>query len=395
MIERDPLSTCNDPCTALSSSGLELVRSISQTRAGRIVRIVDTIKSTDGQPHTFAIGYDEYSQNTSSNGLRFPGASGYTVYPSASTTVAGPSTATATVNEISNTTQPPSLNNPVGALTTSPAPDDYRVTYAGGFVMRFSGSIPAGGSKTIKQSFAIGESDAEVATYRDENIQAFNPAPPTPPKPAPSAALTLAGEPHTGVITVYAPTSCKSTGGASCAGTLALKAATKSGLIDAGTAAFKTAGGSRTFAARLNTAARALLRKKSRLVVGAYLRQGNRLVAHRRLVMVFNHVTLAGKPTVDGTTASTPLACASATAVKCAGHVTLSTVSRVDGKPKRVTVGVKAYKFADGKKLTVETSLNARGRALLKKHGSLAVRVSVVRGASTVIAKRAVTFTAP
>lgn len=471
IIERNPLSFCDTGCTTFTPSGAELDRAIRQTHSGQAVRIVDTIRSTDGAPHPYSIVYDEYNQNNANqNGFAFPGASGYTVY-SGEHSIPGPSTATATVKSISNATAAPSLDNPVGAMTTSPAPDTYQVTGADGFEMLFSGTIPAHAGTTIEQSFALAAGDAERAQLQGANQNAM-----TAPRvaitspaadgstvsssslavagtatddtgvssltvdgaavpvsgghwshtvtlspgantitavatdaegnrtsarrtvtytPSTAGSLTLGGPLRTGVITVFVPAVCKASGAATCAGTISLRALTKSGSIPAGTRAFTLHNGSRTLPVRLNAAAHALLHKRGRMVVDATVRQGSRVVAKRRLTFHVNYVRLRAKPTVDGLTAFAPLSCASAKPVKCAGHVTVSVVTRFHGKAKRRTIGEQGYKFAGGKRLTVATRLNARGIALLSRNGKLTARLAVIRGRRTVIARRTVTFSTP
>jgi len=173
--EKQELVLCSpsdSTCTSFVPSGLRYDRTVRQDHNGRWVRITDTIVNLDaGTPHTFDFDFEQFEQASAHHlGYRLPGESGYSEHAAGGTTAAGFGPIT-TIGLINDATQAIAFNNPVGTLTTSPQPT--RLLYDnGGFYLDFTGSVPPGGTQTISQYYAMGESQGEVDGYataqRDE-----------------------------------------------------------------------------------------------------------------------------------------------------------------------------------------------------------------------------------
>jgi hypothetical protein len=171
--ERNPLSFCLPSgirnCTSFTPSGLTVDRTITTERDGRVVRIVDVFTSTDGAPHTYAIGYYESYSPGAQPGYQFPGESELTAHVSGES-IFGRAAPSATLLAIGDRTVPASLSNPIGAMTLAPAPEGYRVLGRPfEFAISYRETVPAGGSSTIAHAFAMAESRDELDGYVAEN----------------------------------------------------------------------------------------------------------------------------------------------------------------------------------------------------------------------------------
>ena len=166
-------SSSESSCTSFVPSQLRVERKVRQDHDGRWVRITDTDKNLDAaNAHSFDFDFEQFEQASGFHlGYRLPGESGFTQHPAtdgATSAGFGPVT---TLGLIDDQTQPVSFDNPVGTLTVAPQPT--RLLYAnGGFYLDFAGTVPAGGTRTISQYFAMGESQSEIdassAAQRDE-----------------------------------------------------------------------------------------------------------------------------------------------------------------------------------------------------------------------------------
>jgi hypothetical protein len=172
-------------CTSFVPSHLRVERTVRQDHEGRWARITDVVRNLDGaNSHSFDFDFDQFQQAYGQHlGYRLPGESGYTQHALGSGSTSAGFGMVTTIGLVNDQTQPVGFSNPVGAVTVSPQPD--RLLYGSdGFYLKFSGTIPAGGTTTINQYFAMAASqdelDGYVADQRDEL------APPSAPPPPPS-----------------------------------------------------------------------------------------------------------------------------------------------------------------------------------------------------------------
>lgn len=176
-------SPSESSCSQFVPSQLRLERAVRQDHDGRWVRITDVIKNLDaGNAHSFDFDFEEF-EHGQHLGYRLPDEAGYTQHAATDGSTSAGFGPITTIGLVTDQTQPIAFSNPVGALTVSPQPD--RLLYgSNGFYLEFSGTIPAGATKTISQYFAMAASqdelDGHVAAQRAEL------APPSAPPPPPS-----------------------------------------------------------------------------------------------------------------------------------------------------------------------------------------------------------------
>jgi hypothetical protein len=359
LTEVDPLSKCADPasCTAYVPTGLRVERRIAQDHAGRVVRIVDTLRSTDGNAHGFSFAYDERAGSgiSSDPGYRFPGESSYTAHADGDSVPGGPG-AVSTIYAITDHTAAPSLTNPVGAITVSPAPDIARFRGSDQFKLVFTGTVPAGGTKTISQSFATGASQAEVDGYASQDEDQLS---------GPQVAITSpanGAKVGTSKVTV--------------SGTASDNKAVTSLTVNGHAA--PVVAGKWSVVLSLHTGA-------NTITAVAQDAAGNQSTASSSVTYapppVATTVTV-GKISAHRSVARAVLTCHAAAGTSCRGTVTLT--KRVGHRT--VTVGKASYKLTNGQKKTITVKLNRTGRALLRASARhrLTVRVTVRLGIKTI-----------
>jgi hypothetical protein len=98
-----------------------------------------------------------------------------------------------------------------------------------------------------------------------------------------------------------------------------------------------------------------------------------------RLVVV-GHVTV-----VDGTKLRLRVSCKGTAAVRCAGRLTLLTMTGKGRHRHKVGVGGRNINLKGGRSLTITMGLDARGRKLLKAAHTLHVRMAITQGKRSVL----------
>jgi hypothetical protein len=190
-------------CTSLVPTGLRVERSIVNDHDGRVATIIDVIRNVDTVAHDFDFEFEEFEHNSgtddtnSQNGFRFPGESAYAhhVGGDAITTGFG---GISTIGMLFDTTTTPAVTNAVGTLTVSPQPTRALFASPYEFWLGFKGTIPAGGSQTIQQTFAMGETQAEVDAYSAQaEVAQDAQSPPSVAITAPADGTTVAATPVT------------------------------------------------------------------------------------------------------------------------------------------------------------------------------------------------------
>jgi hypothetical protein len=372
--ETDPFAKCVasgvNPCASYASAGLELDRTILQSQSGEVVQITDVIRSTDNASHTYSFAYDEYDQGNGGNTeFQFPGDTGYKAYASGASGALS-SRPVQTIYTISDGTQAPSVDNPAGAITVSPAPSAARfgcslsvTTNCAGFDLVYTGTVPAGGSTAISQYFGMAASQSQVQGYATSNAQALTPT------VAISNPATDGTTVHTASITVSGTVSANVT-----SLTVDGKAVTPSS-------------GAWSTTVTLNPGAN---------TITAAAKDGEGVSATGTRTVTYTPIQTAvklGTIKVKGTKLMASLTCTAAPGSKCAGVVELTVrervkVSKHKTKLETVTVGKTNYSLGAGAH-TVTLSLNGTGRKLLAKKATLPATVNLLLGRKNVAHKTA------
>lgn len=357
--ESEPLVECtpnngyaptSSSCTAFGSTGVTIKRVTHYSNSGRVQTVIDTFSSTDGAAHSLDLQY-ETDLNATSAGWEFPGQTSFS-QESTGQTLPAASAAPLTVYSLYNTAAPPSLSNPVGAMTfvTPYSGVTFDNTLWGGedsALFDFQKMVPAGGSISIAVSYATGTSLTEVQGYvapAEDVMQA-----PAVTISSPSAGATLTSSPVTVTGSVSAGSGVKSV-------TVNDVPATVTG--GSWSASVPLNQGSNTLTATLTSDA------------------GNTASATAAVTYAPPaRVSLKSKR-FNGKAVLVKLACA-ASGSACAGKVTLRYTETVVKHHKRhrttVTIASKRYGIGYGKTATVSAGLNGTGRRLLKEHGKLRV----------------------
>lgn len=156
-------------CPTFLPTGVHLHRTIFQTAAGTVVRIVDAWTSTDGAAHTVDLDYDQLFQDSSAGGpppnyepsFQFPWVSpNYAVRATGDVIPAPPSQPASIFIKANANAADGDTYYAQGAITADPAPSGVRfyATGANGpreFALNFQRTIPPGGTLTIKQTFSL------------------------------------------------------------------------------------------------------------------------------------------------------------------------------------------------------------------------------------------------
>jgi hypothetical protein len=158
--ETDVLKTCptfpvtngSSQCPTFTDVGVTIERTVKQNHDGQLVAITDTIKSTDGNAHTFDLYYFQWIG--SQGGFRFGNESGFSTHAT-NDVVTGASGPAAVSDFILNNANAPSFSNPLGFMVTTPAADSYSFGSPGYFYDRQTGTVPAGGSTVIRHIYGM------------------------------------------------------------------------------------------------------------------------------------------------------------------------------------------------------------------------------------------------
>jgi Glucodextranase, domain B len=378
--ETDPFVKCASgasPCaTSYTTAGLELDRTILQSQSGQVVRITDVIRSTDNTSHTYSFAYDEDEDGDSGSvEFQFAGDSGFKAYAGGATGALSTSSIQ-TIYAIADGTEAPGLNNPTGAITVSPAPSAAEISCqttspdCAGFDLVYTGTVPAGGSRTISQYFGMGASASAVQGYVTSNTQALTP----------TVAITT---PATNGTTVHTPSIAVS-------GTVS---ANVTSLTVDGTAVTPSGGGAWSTTVNLNQGVN---------TITAVATDGEGVSATATQTVTYTPTpppapvktaVKLGTIKVKGTELTASVTCTVASGSKCAGSLVLTVRERVKVKRHKtkletVTVGKAKYSLSAGK-TTVSVSLNGMGRKLLAKTTKLSTTVNLLLGSKTVTHKTA------
>lgn len=185
--ETDALDVCASPggyppttgsCPSLSGSGIRVSQTTTLLPGGQVSRVSQTFASIDGSPHSLDLLISQSIAAPAAGetpAFEFPGQpvfarhqapESYGVFSS------GPGS----IYVIANAVDAPATSNPIGAITYQRPPSSADFVSSSGaqtatFLMHYAASIPAGGSFTLRWSFAqttdAGSLTSLVRTERD------------------------------------------------------------------------------------------------------------------------------------------------------------------------------------------------------------------------------------
>jgi hypothetical protein len=149
-------------------SGLRVERTIKTSNEGVVATFTDKVTNTTAADHSFDFEYQQFVNYSAATGFRLPGETGYSAHP-----VGDVKTGLAEGSSIGidyDTTADNGVDNPLGAITFSPAPTRllFGKQHAGtdavasGFWIGFKDTVPAGGSRTITQNYVMGATQGQI-----------------------------------------------------------------------------------------------------------------------------------------------------------------------------------------------------------------------------------------
>jgi len=190
--EKDPLVRCPSTtpypasaatCAKFFTTGIRLERSYVIADGGRQVHVTDIWRSTDGRSHTVSAryqqrvhGYDYVTASSTDVGLKLRWRDTTFRSFSGALTYGGPTQLANSIlfrDAISAPDGDTTL--PRGALTFDFPASVQRTTYRTFTLAAKSFTVPAGGSRKLRQSFVIGTTDAEVLAKANANQKRINP----------------------------------------------------------------------------------------------------------------------------------------------------------------------------------------------------------------------------
>ena len=152
-------------CPAFAPSGVKLQRDITTSDGALVVTMTDTWSSTDGQPHSLDLLYDDYVGLKSSGterGYEFPGQSGFSPYQ-AGATVPGPEAAPGSILVRTNLAAPDGdTSEATGVITFSNPPTGFTFVSNNEFEEHQVLEVPASGSVSLSYTYSTGYTVAQV-----------------------------------------------------------------------------------------------------------------------------------------------------------------------------------------------------------------------------------------
>ncbi|HEX8122281.1 MAG TPA: hypothetical protein VF549_13550 [Solirubrobacteraceae bacterium] len=178
-----------EACGRLVSAGVHAKRRIAQTRGGTLVTLVDTFSSTDNQAHTlqanwFEVLYD--IEDTHRNGVDLPWiGGGYQQRDDGQKAAAPPSTPASIFVKSDTTKADGERQFPQGVIVADMPIGEIEFRGDNAFVMPSTVSVPAGGSVTVRHTYAMATTRAALDQVAFEAEDGYVP---------PTVAITTPGE---------------------------------------------------------------------------------------------------------------------------------------------------------------------------------------------------------
>jgi Glucodextranase, domain B len=371
--ETNPYVKCADvSCTGYVSAGVELDRTWQTSQSDGVAALTDVWRSTDGHAHSLVATYEQqvqYAANRSS--FAFAGSPGFATYDSGST-VTLPHGPGSTYIKNDRTTPDSGGTYAQGAVSYASAPDA-PVTFVSGdesssnpvWTMPYSRTVPAGGSLTLRFSYAQAHALPDVRSWAAAAEQSYFPAVSIA---APSDGSSVTSQ----VVNV--------TGSASDAAGLA--SLTVNG-------ADTPVGGQGAWSRQV-----ALVPGANTITAVATNQDGN--ATRSQITVTYTPaagvplLSIRGRPHAVAGRVRFTLACAVAL---CRGNARLTTSERLrrgslvglaaarhrapGTRKKTVTIGQVNFAIPAGTSRTISVALNKTGRRLLKRFGKLPARLAI------------------
>jgi hypothetical protein len=402
--EVDPIVECSPStafpptsasCTSFVSAGVQLERTWQTSNANQVAWMTDTWRSTDGAAHSLNALYDQELVNDSETGgaYEFPGDSTFSPATKEQVVTLPSGAGAIYYKEDAATSSGGDGIHPQGAIVYDTRPNGplsvYRSTEAkegfNGFEMPYLGTIPAGGTYTLRMAFVQAFALSEVEALAGEVLASYHP--------------TLAiGSPANGT-TVSTPSVTVS-------GTASDSEGTPTLAVD-GHAVSVGSGGAWSTSVPLSEGAN---------TIKALATNQLGLSTEKTVSVTYTppsppvaHASQVGSAKGANGEATLTIACTGSAGTSCELESTLTTVERTrNGKPvavsarrhrarthsQQVTVGSSKLTIPAGQRVTIPIQLNSIGKSLLARFGQLPVHLTAVLIAaghrSTVIAQNLV-----
>jgi hypothetical protein len=191
--EKNPLVACpvgtpypanGGNCASLSSVGVRLERSYVVTDKGRQVHLTDVWRSTDGKSHVISAFYQSEVHGIDYRGIpdtvtdvafKLPWVGGFQTFGGDATYPSPSKLANSILVRDSNTSLDGDTILPRGALTFDFPAKVHRTDYNALNLEASTFTVPAKSSRTLRQSFVIGSTDASVLAKAKSNETRINP----------------------------------------------------------------------------------------------------------------------------------------------------------------------------------------------------------------------------
>jgi hypothetical protein len=381
-VEEEPLLFCqpdDTTCSSYTATAIHWKRTVKQDHEGRLVSITDELSNTDSAaPHDYDVDFEEYEFNSGHSGFRFPGESDYANHAANDVVNSGFGPISTIGFKWSTSVVATDGDNPLGSLTVSPQPARALFLNTNGFNLQFKGTIPAGGTQTIRQVFSMGTSESELAGYI---AQAENEA------GVPSVAIT---DPAADGSTVSsASLTVKGTASDDKGAIASLKV----------NGADVSVGGDGTWSAPMT-----LTEGPNTITATVTDTVGNTATATRTVTytkpppppppVLFATISKSGKVKVTRkgkkilVDTGIKVSCPAGTTA-CTAAVSAKTVKAVAAKLKKskITVAKKTFRIAAGKTQKIVLTLSSKGAKALKRNKKLKIKVTVAAKVGTGTAK--------
>jgi hypothetical protein len=377
--ETNPYVKCADvSCTSYVSAGVELDRTWQTSHSDAVAAVTDVWRSTDGHAHALALTYEQQVQNTAHrSSFAFAGLSGFATFDSGSS-VTLPHGPGSTYIKDDRTTPDSGGTFAQGAVSYASAPDG-PVTFVFGdessdnpvWTMPYNRTVPAGGSVTLRFSYAEAHALSDVRSWAAAAEQSYF--------PAVSIAAPFDGSSVTSQVVNVS-------GSAS----------------DAAGLASLTVNGTNTPVGADGSWAREVTLVPGANTIIAVATNGDGNAVQRQITVTYTpaaapRLSVRGRVRALAGGVRFTLSCAAA---PCRGTARLTTTERLRGKSlvglairkKTIAIGHLSFAIPAGTSRTITVTLNKTGKRLLKRFRKLPARVTIalnVPGGHPVVVKRA------
>ena len=402
--EVDPIVKCSPgavypptrtSCTSFVSTGVQLERTWQTSNANQVASMTDAWHSTDGVPHTLNALYDQETVDEGKAGgvYQFPGTNVFAATSRGETVSLPPGLGRIYYREDASTPAEGDGTHPQGAIVYDTPPSGPLSVYLestpskeglNGFEMPYQGTIPAGGSYTLRMAFIQAYKLSEVESLASGVLAGYPPSsPPT---------LSIAS-PASGSIV--------STPSVTASGTVSDTRVITSLTVD-GQAVAVGAGGAWSTSVALKPGANTI---KAIATDQAGFSSEQSVSVTYTPVPAVAHARQVGAASGAGGEVRFAISCTGSAGTSCEIEAGITTVEKThDGRvfavsarrrhgnrSMRVTVGSSSLSIPAGQRVTVEIPLNPLGKSLLAQFGKLPVHLTVAQATaghrSTVIAQ--------